>query len=137
MNNEIAITFQQTIMSLLLTLITVVSPIAVYYVKQFVDQKLAALKAVAGERRWFLIQSIASTVVSAAEQSGLIGAISEEGAAKKSWALAQLKLALVAHGITQIDPTVLSAAIEGAVHDANQPIFAQADFEISPIKELQ
>lgn len=115
--------FVQFLNILLQALVTAAAPILIAFVIGWVRQLMAKAKASVTTEQWLLLQSLAATVVAAAEQSGLAGQIAATGQAKKAWAISELTRLAEEHGLTGLDLGTLSSIIEGEVfRQLNQPV---------------
>lgn len=105
----------QLLQAFLTTAIEVLVPIALAALIPWVVQQLRLLKSqISGEKFKFAVETV-SMFVSAAEQNGLIGALSDIGAEKKQWVLEQVQAELSKHGV-KIDVAVISNIIEAEVY---------------------
>lgn len=84
-------------------------------------QANAWLKANAAQSQLKQMKSIVDFLVMAAEQSGLTGKLQEEGSAKKSWVVGQVRDQLNTLGLTKLadDVTLISNLIESSVYELN------------------
>ncbi len=108
---------------LLTTFVTVATPLIVAFVISLLRQLIAKAKASVSAEQWLLLQSLASAVVSAAEQSGLSKQIGDAGRTKKEWAIDELMRIAAEHGMAGLDLQTLSSLIESEVfRQLNQPV---------------
>ena len=112
---ETPVPFVQFLNILLTTMVTVATPIVVGFVIELIRQSLARVKASVSNQQWGMLWSLASTVVMAAEQSGLSGQIINSGKAKKEWAIKELERIAAERGLAGLDVQTLSAIIETEV----------------------
>jgi hypothetical protein len=110
-------TSDMLIQTLLLTLIQVLVPVFLGFAIVWVKGQIEAGKAKLSKEQLDMMTSLAQKFVLAAEQNGLTGAIKDEAAAKKEWALLRLESEMDQRGI-HMDVRLLSDAIESAVHEA-------------------
>jgi len=115
--------FVQFLNVLLEALLTALVPIAVAYCIGLVRQLLAKAKAGVSAEQWLLLQSLATTVVAAAEQSGLSKQIEDTARSKKAWAVNELVRLASEHGLSGLNIATFSSIIESEVfRQLNQPV---------------
>jgi len=116
--------------TLLQTIIIVFVPVLGTLATIALQRLSSQIKGKVGEQNYSLAENLAYQFVLAAEQSGLSGAIKDEAAVKKEWAMSQLDGALRAKGI-KLDLPVLSALIEAKVHETFKlDIFSEEPAEL-------
>lgn len=115
--------------AILIVMGIVLPVVATYAVNWFIAQG-KAIKAKMSDTQYSTAKSIIKTLVFAAEQSGLSGALSQIGAEKKAWVINQAEIALSAKGI-ELDLGEISDLIEGILYEAinsakvTQPLLVQ------------
>jgi len=96
------------------TAIQVLLPVLLSFIVVLVKRAIDYFQANVDKEKLEFVVNLVNQFVMAAEQSGLAGAIANEGAAKKAWVLEQLQKELDAKGI-KVDVAVLEALIEAQV----------------------
>jgi hypothetical protein len=115
---QTANTFVQIILT---EAIRVLAPIVLALVGAWLVQLTRKAQASLGEQRWWQITQAVQFAVEAAQQSGLSQQISNEGKAKKAWALGVARKFLLERGIT-VDVATLENLIEQAVFNLEPPV---------------
>jgi hypothetical protein len=101
-------------------LIDIFVPILVVGAVGFFRAQIAKIRSGLSESQWEFAKVLAGTLVMAAEQSGLAGILSNEGAAKRQWVEERLIAELEKRGI-KIDVKMLSDLIEASVMENLNP----------------
>lgn len=91
------------------------APLVIGFVLALIRESVSRVRASLSAAQWAAATAVVSTIVAAAEQSGLAGYISAQGAAKKAWAIDQIKRIIAERGLPPIDIDTLSAMIEAEV----------------------
>jgi hypothetical protein len=99
---------------ILVTLIQILLPVILGALALWLKELIAGARAKLSTEQLAFMESLASQLVLAAEQSGLTGAISDLGAEKKQWVIDQLQAVADAKHI-KLDMDQLSALVEAAV----------------------
>jgi len=101
---------------LLITLIQVLAPILISLLIAWVKKQFDLAKARIPAEQLAFAAVLIRQLVLAAEQSGLSGALENEGKAKKEWVLGRVEQELKARGIN-LNVRLISDMIEGIVLD--------------------
>jgi len=133
MTPEISASLQQFATQILLLVISIGLPILVAgiiylgrYIIAFVKAKVAESESKRDDLIFMALEQAAGVFVKAAKQSGLSGAIADEGKAKKAYAIELLKNYALSQGWDKLDIGTLDAALEAAVRDGVQNGFGAA-----------
>jgi hypothetical protein len=127
--------FVQFLNTLFEAVLTALAPIAVAFVIAWVRQLMAKAKAGVSAEQWLLLQSLAATVVAAAEQSGLSKQIEDTARSKKAWAVNELVRLASEHGLKGLNIETFSNIIESEVYrQMNQPVTPVPLVTVPPAK---
>jgi hypothetical protein len=101
----------------LVVVIQVLLPVLLGFLVVWLKKQTDLVKSkIPGEQLAFASE-LARQLVQAAEQTGLTGAISAEGSAKKEWVISQMEVELAKKGV-KLDLHIISSLIENAVYEA-------------------
>lgn len=113
---------QELIMLLLSSLITLAVPVLVVLIRTWLITRIENGRASLTAQQLFIVDMIVRTFVQAAEQSGVIGLIRDEGTAKKTWVIQQVQAELDRLGLPSVRADVIANLIEAKIIEgANQP----------------
>ena len=101
--------------TLLVTLLPILATALVGFLVRWINAQTAKIQVQIGDQNWKMITQFIDLAVLAAEQSGLSGAILNEGKSKKDFALKLVQNFLNEKGLQGIDVNRIDAAIEAAV----------------------
>lgn len=105
-----AMQFLQSIIEIAVPILTTAAIALLYQAARFVRSKLKA-------EQLAQIDALVAVAVKAAEQSGLIGAISNVAADKKAWAIQEAQRLLNERGLKGISVATLDSMIEAQIRD--------------------
>lgn len=117
---ELQDAFETFISLLLQILVAAILPVLVAEAVRLLRVGGAALRERLGEANARKVQAAVAIVVKAAEQAGLIGALVNEGSAKKTWAISEASRILKEWGVANVSESTLSTLIEAAIRDGVQ-----------------
>jgi hypothetical protein len=104
--------------------IQVLLPIALAAAVKWINTKSAEAKISKDAATYKMVSGLVYQLVLAAEQNGMIGALKNDGLAKKQFVIGRLEEELVKLGI-KMDLDTLDSMIEAAVHEA----FGKIDYK--------